>query len=36
MVLIKLPHQGNQYTWSDKGGAGRVYSKIDWALINDE
>ncbi|KAK6777358.1 hypothetical protein RDI58_024075 [Solanum bulbocastanum] len=34
--LIEHPHQDNQYTWSDKGGEARIYSKIDWALINDE
>ncbi|KAH0652632.1 hypothetical protein KY289_030310 [Solanum tuberosum] len=34
--LIELPHHGNQYTWSDKGNEERIYSKIDWALINDE
>ncbi|XP_060182858.1 uncharacterized protein LOC132612786 [Lycium barbarum] len=34
--LIELPHQGNQYTWSDKGSTERIYSKIDWVFINDE
>lgn len=35
-LTLELPHQGNQYSWSDKGSEGRIYSKIDWVLINDE
>lgn len=33
--LIGLPHQGNQYIWTDKGNEERMYSKINWAFIND-
>ncbi|XP_060183185.1 uncharacterized protein LOC132613154 [Lycium barbarum] len=33
--LIEIPHQGNQYTWSDKGSSERIYSRIDRVFIND-
>lgn len=33
--LLELPPQGNRYTWSDKHGIDRVYSKIDWVFVNN-
>ncbi|XP_060211648.1 uncharacterized protein LOC132639195 [Lycium barbarum] len=34
--LIELPHGGNKYTWNDKHGDSRIFSKIDWAFVNRE
>ncbi|XP_070047273.1 uncharacterized protein [Nicotiana tomentosiformis] len=34
--LLELPHQGNKYTWNDRRSEQRIYSKIDWVVINEE
>lgn len=34
--LIELPHFGSRYTWSDRHGDSRIWSKIDWAFVNRE
>ncbi|XP_009784857.2 uncharacterized protein LOC107804402 [Nicotiana tabacum] len=34
--LIELPHQRNRYTWNDKHSEQKIFSKIDWAFINDK
>lgn len=34
--LIELPNQGHKYTWNDKHSDQGVFSKIDWAFINDK
>ncbi|KAH0696217.1 hypothetical protein KY290_013575 [Solanum tuberosum] len=34
--LIEHPHQGNKYTWNNKGERQRIYSKIGWIFINNE
>lgn len=33
---IELPHQGSEYTWNDKQGDNKAFSKIDWVFINNE
>lgn len=34
--LMELPYSGSRYTWSDKQGSNKVWSKIGWALVNSE
>lgn len=34
--LLELPYYGSRYTWNDKQGEYRIWSKIDWALVNME
>nr|XP_009594786.1 uncharacterized protein LOC104091210 [Nicotiana tomentosiformis] len=34
--LIELPNQGCKYSWNDKHSDQGIYSKIDWALINND
>nr|XP_009789138.1 PREDICTED: uncharacterized protein LOC104236821 [Nicotiana sylvestris] len=34
--LMELPCGGSRYTWNDKYGDNRVFSKIDWAFVNRE
>nr|XP_016513402.1 PREDICTED: uncharacterized protein LOC107830381 [Nicotiana tabacum] len=34
--LMELPCGGCRYTWNDKHGDNRVFSKIDWAFVNRE
>lgn len=34
--LIELPCGGCRYTWNDKHGDKRIFSKIDWAFVNRE
>ncbi|XP_075083268.1 uncharacterized protein LOC142167018 [Nicotiana tabacum] len=33
--LIELPQQGQKYTWNDRSGDHRIFSKIDWMFINE-
>lgn len=32
--LLELSCRGSEYTWNDKHGRYRIFSKIDWAFIN--
>ncbi|XP_019266923.1 PREDICTED: uncharacterized protein LOC109244316 [Nicotiana attenuata] len=32
--LMEMPTSGSRYTWSDRHGNDRIFSKIDWAFIN--
>ncbi|MCD7460491.1 hypothetical protein HAX54_043639 [Datura stramonium] len=32
----ELPKVGNRYTWNDRQGVDRVFSKIDWVFVNAE
>nr|XP_009600461.1 uncharacterized protein LOC104095915 [Nicotiana tomentosiformis] len=34
--LIELPNQGCRYSWNDRHSDQRIYSKIDWALVNND
>ncbi|XP_019233350.1 PREDICTED: uncharacterized protein LOC109213958 [Nicotiana attenuata] len=34
--LIELSQHGSRYTWNDKQGEQRVFSKIDWVFVNSE
>lgn len=34
--LIELPQHGSKFTWNDKQGENRIYSKIDWVFVNQE
>lgn len=34
--MIELPYVWNRYTWNDKHGGSRIFSKIDWAFVNKE
>uniref|UniRef100_A0A1U7VR21 Uncharacterized protein LOC104216067 n=1 Tax=Nicotiana sylvestris TaxID=4096 RepID=A0A1U7VR21_NICSY len=34
--LMELPCGGCRYTWNDKHGDNRVFSKFDWAFVNRE
>ncbi|XP_070038256.1 uncharacterized protein LOC142167387 [Nicotiana tabacum] len=34
--LMELAHNGQIFTWNDKGEGQRIYSKIDWMFINNE
>ncbi|OIT34460.1 hypothetical protein A4A49_66105, partial [Nicotiana attenuata] len=33
--LIELLQQGQKYTWNDRNGDHRLFSKIDWMFINE-
>ncbi|XP_019252860.1 PREDICTED: uncharacterized protein LOC109231672 [Nicotiana attenuata] len=34
--LTELPSSGCSYTWNDKHESGRIFSRIDWVLLNGE
>ncbi|XP_060203004.1 uncharacterized protein LOC132631444 [Lycium barbarum] len=34
--LLELPTKGSRYTWSDKQGNDRIFSKIDWVFVNTD
>lgn len=34
--LLELPKQGSMYTWNDKHGGSRFFSKIDGIFVNSE
>ncbi|XP_019259289.1 PREDICTED: uncharacterized protein LOC109237434 [Nicotiana attenuata] len=33
-ILMELPNNGYKYSWNDKQGANRIFSKIDWVFVN--
>lgn len=35
-VKVIASTSGSRYTWNDRHGNNRIYSKLDWAFVNNE